>query len=188
MHQLVGKPLTIAVATEKCLKELPNGHGIHPQVIPAFCTAQLDGAFDTELGFDNSSNLFSFIFLIQGKNDFDPGWNISACAMRHTTITKPASEQIAQFSIENQAIMNLVVCSPIRYITVIAACGCFKELAVLRFMFWDVILEGDYVGRAFLAVLCDGNVITRFNFFGWNPIWLMLQMQTITRLMFVNPL
>ena len=113
MHQLVGKPLTIAVATEKCLKELPNGHGIHPQVIPAFCIAQLDGGFDTKLGFDNSRNLFSFIFLIQGKNDFDPGWNISACAMRHTTITKPASEQIAQFSIENQSILNLVVCSPI---------------------------------------------------------------------------
>src|SRR6266516_7795054 len=161
MHQLVGKPLTIAVATEKCLKELPNGHGIHPQVIPAFCTAQLDGAFDTELGFDNSSNLFSFIFLIQGKNDFDPGWNISACAMRHTTITKPASEQIAQFAIENQAIMNLVVGSPIRYITVIAACGCFKDLAVLRFMFWGVILDGGYVGWVCCVVILAGNLIFR---------------------------
>src|SRR5437016_6106866 len=180
MHQLFRYPLTIAVATEKCLKELPNGHGIHPQVIPAFCTAQLDGAFDTKLGFDNSSNLFSFIFLIQGKNDFDPGWNISACAVSYTTITKPASEQIAQFSIENQAILNLVVGSPIRYMTVIAARCRFKELAVLRFIFRDVILEGDYVGRAFLTVKCDGNVITRFNFFGWNPIWLKLQMQAIT--------
>src|SRR5258708_18361479 len=134
MHQLVGNPLIIAVAAEKCLKELTNGHGIHPQVIPAFCTAQLDGALDTKLGFDNSSNLFSFIFLIQGKNDFDPGWNISACAMGHTTITKPASKQIAHFSIENQAILNLVVCSPIRYITVVAARSRFKELAILRFI------------------------------------------------------
>src|SRR5690349_12775781 len=143
MHQLVGNPLTMAVATEKCLKELSNGHGIHPQVIPAFCAAQLDGAFDTELCFDNSSNLRSFIFLIQGKNEFDPGWNISARAMRHTTITKPASEQIAQFSIENQVILNLAVSSPIRYITVIAACCRFKELAVFRFILWNVILEGD---------------------------------------------
>src|SRR6266849_4383665 len=134
MHQLVRNLLTIAVVTEKCLKELPNGHGIHPQVIPAFCTAQLDGAFDAKLGFDNSSNLFSFIFLIQGKNDFDPGWNICASAMGHTTVTQPASEQVAQFSIENQMILNLVVCSPIRYITVIAACCRFKELAVLRFI------------------------------------------------------
>src|SRR2546429_4557331 len=180
MHQLVGKPLPIAVATEKCLKELPNGHGMHPQVIPTFCTAQLDGALDTKPGFDNSSNLFSFIFLIQGKNDFDSGWNISACAMSYTTITKPTPEQIAQFSIENQAILNLVVGSPIRYMTVIAARCSFKELAVLRFILWDVILEGDDVGRAFLSVICDGNVITRFHFFGWNPIWLMLQMQTIT--------
>src|SRR5205814_9431786 len=158
MHQLVGKPLTIAVATEKCLKELPNRHGIHPQVIPAFCAAQLDGGFDTKLGFDNSSNLFSFICLIQGKNDFDPGWNISACAMGHTTITKPASEQIAQFSIENEAILNLVVCAPIRYIAVVAARCRFKELAVLCFIFWDVIQERDYVGRVFLTVICDGNV------------------------------
>src|SRR5712691_2475978 len=175
MHQLIRNPLTMAVATEKCLKELPNRHGIHPQVIPAFCTAQLDGGFDTKLGFDNSSNLFGFICLIQGKNDFDPGWNISAGAMGHTTITKPASEQIAQISIENQAILKLVVCSPIRYITVSAARCRFKELAALRFVSRNVILEEDSVGSAFLAVICDGNIVTGFNLFGWNPIRLMLQ-------------
>src|SRR5260370_12012829 len=132
MHQLVGKPLTIAIATEKCLKELPKGHGIHPQVIPAFCTAQLDGAFDTKFGFDNSSNLYRFVFLIQGKNDFDPRWDICAGAMNYAAITKPASEQIAQFSIESQAIVELVVCSPIRYVTVRAARCRFEELPVLR--------------------------------------------------------
>src|SRR5260370_22571903 len=131
MHQLVGKPLTIAIATEKCLKELPKGNGIHPQVIPAFCTAQFDGAFDTKFGFDNSSNLYRFVFLIQGKNDFDPRWNICAAAMGDTTIPKPAPEQIAQLFIENQAIVELVVCSPIRYITVRAARCRFEELAVL---------------------------------------------------------
>src|ERR1700694_3854597 len=147
MHQLVRNPLTIAVATKKCLKELPKGHGIHPQVIPAFCTAQLDGAFDTKLGFDNASNLYSFVFLIQGENDFDARWNICTSAMGHTTITKPASEQVAQISIENQLILNLVMCSPIRDITVIAACCCFKELAILCFVTWNIVQERDYVGR-----------------------------------------
>src|SRR5215469_7853766 len=99
MHQLVGNPFTIAVATEKCFKELSKGHGIYPQIIPAFSTAQLDGAFDAKFGFDNSGNLYGFFFLIQGKNDFDPGWNISASAMGYAAVTKPAPEQVAQFSI-----------------------------------------------------------------------------------------
>src|SRR5579864_3347858 len=135
MHQLVRKPLTIAIATKKSLKELPEGHRIHPQVIPAFRTAQLDRAFNTKLGFDNSKNLFSFIFLIQGKNDFDSRWNICTSAVGYTTITKPASEQVTQFSIQNQTILKLVVCSPIRYITMIATSSCLKELAVLCFVF-----------------------------------------------------
>src|SRR2546421_11287132 len=108
--------------------------------------------------------------------------------MGHTTITKPASEQIAQFSIENQSILNLEVCSPIRYITVITACCRFKELAVVRFISRNVILEVDYVGGVLLAIICNGDVITGFNFFGGNPIRLLLQMQPITRLMFVDPL
>src|SRR6266852_6479023 len=132
MHQLVRNPLTMTVAAEKCLKELPKWHGIHPQVIPAFCIAQLDGAFDAKLGFDNAKNLLSFIFLIQRKNDLDPRRNISACAMGHATITKPAPEQVAHISIENQAIIDLVVCSPIRYVTVRAARCRFEELAVVR--------------------------------------------------------
>src|SRR5579864_254590 len=126
MHQLVGEPLTIAVATEKRLEELSERHRIHPQIIPAFCTAQLDGAFDAKLCFDNSSNLLSFFLLFQGKNELDPGWNVCACAMSHTTVTEPTSQQIAQFPIENQVIVKLVVCSPVRYITVVATCCCFK--------------------------------------------------------------
>src|SRR5579859_4550010 len=124
----------MAVATEKCFKELPNGHRIHPEIIPAFCTAQLDGGFDTQPGFDNSSNLCSFFFLIQGKNDFDSGWNVCTGTMGYTSIAKPAPEQIAQISIKSQPIMNFIVCSPIRHITVIAACCCFKELSILCFI------------------------------------------------------
>src|SRR5215467_6798825 len=105
MHQLVRKLFTIAVATKKCLEELTNGHGIHPQVIPTFCTAQLDRALDTELSFDNSSDLLRFICLIQGKNKLDTRWNIAAGAMCHTAITEPASKQIAQCSIEDEMIL-----------------------------------------------------------------------------------
>src|SRR5690349_23543051 len=106
MHQPVGYLFAIAVAAEKCLEELSKRHGVHPQIVPAFGAAQLDGAFDTKFGFDNTGGLYRFFFLLQRKDDFDTGRNISTGAMGNTSITEPAPEQVAQIFVKNQAIIE----------------------------------------------------------------------------------
>src|SRR5579875_601199 len=113
MHQLIGNSLVIAVVAEKCLKEFPHRHRVYPQIVPASCAAQLYGGFYAELSFDNAGNFFSLFLLIQSEDDFDPRWDVCAGTMSYTAITKPASKQVTQVAIEFQAILKLVVCSPI---------------------------------------------------------------------------
>src|SRR5215470_12822836 len=110
MHQLVGNLLTMAVAAKESLEELSKWHGMHPQIIPAFCITQIDGRFDAKFGFDDSRNFFSLFLLIQGKNNFDSRWNICTSTMSNTSITKPASKQVTQVSIEFQTILNFMIC------------------------------------------------------------------------------